>query len=298
MNRILYTTGNGKFVEDQWTLPACEPNQITVNSVLTGICRSDIDMMQGNFGPLPVSMSGHEGLGKVVAIGSKITDVTVGQYVATRGEPAYADQYTVRQGEYVVVPAAEPKYIVEPVACGINVVFQNLETLKARSGKGQRLLLLGSGFLAWVVYSTIGLLGLDFDVTVVGSSHKNLWKHRLSPTYNGTYDVIIDLSSKNDVFEKLIYNENALIVIGTQKQVTTNFADMLWKSVTISFPSPRNPSFICSMEQAVKWIEKRNLIVDCFWTCGYDRDTEWQQAFSDGVNRTSDYSRGYIKWSE
>jgi len=59
-NRILYTTGDSKFVETSWKKPQHKDNEISVKAIMTGICRSDIDMMQGNFGPLPIHMKGHE----------------------------------------------------------------------------------------------------------------------------------------------------------------------------------------------------------------------------------------------
>jgi hypothetical protein len=50
------------------------------------------------------------------------------------------------------------------------------------------------------------------------------------------------------------------------------------------------------MHFAKHWIENGYLEVDSFWTKGYNRDTEWQQAFADGVDRPNGYSRGYITW--
>jgi hypothetical protein len=50
------------------------------------------------------------------------------------------------------------------------------------------------------------------------------------------------------------------------------------------------------MQLAVSWIERGDLDVDKFWTREYNRNTEWQQAFEDGVNRPEGYSRGYIIW--
>ena len=70
----------------------------------------------------------------------------------------------------------------------------------------------------------------------------------------------------------------------------------LWKAVTTVRPSPRNPNFHQCMKDAVWMIENGCLKVDSFWTKCYNRDTEWQQAFADGANRPSNYSRGYIKW--
>jgi D-arabinose 1-dehydrogenase-like Zn-dependent alcohol dehydrogenase len=147
--RCLQTTGQGYFEEVDYDKPEPTSTEIEVQAVMTGVCRSDIDMMQGHFQSLPIHMQGHEGLGRVIGIGANITDVKFGDYVATRGEPAYADIYNVRKDEYVYVPEAHPRYIVEPVACGINAVDV------ADCSRQDKILIIGSGFLAWVAYNTL-----------------------------------------------------------------------------------------------------------------------------------------------
>ena len=294
--RLLNTTGSGNFEETTWELPKISCDEITVRAVMTGVCRSDIDMMRGEFGPLPLHMQGHEGLGKVIAVGSDVTNVTIGDYVATRGEPAYADFYNVRANEYVKVPSAEPKYILEPVACGINVVMQAIREIAERSGPGRRLLILGSGFLAWVAYNTIKINNLHFEITVIGNSNRELWGERLSTYYGGQFDVVIDLSSRDDVFTCDILHNESLVVFGVEKTITTSFNKLLWKACTMVFPSPRTSGFYQCMRLAEEWITNGTLVVDKFWSKGYNRNTEWQQAFIDGTERPAAYSRGYIYW--
>ena len=292
--KVLQTVGQGKFVETIYHKPDCTDREIVVKSIMTGVCRSDIDMMSGNFGPLPINMQGHEGLGLVMVVGKEIKDVRVGDLVATRGEPAYADFYNVRENEFTVVPEAEPKYIIEPVACGINLIRQAQSEIDKRKGS---ILILGSGFLAWVAYNTLKLDKVSNDIDVVGSSNKDIWGEILSSTIpNKQYDIVIDLSSGSAIFEKDILTNQALIIFGAQKEVTTNFANLLWKACTMIFPSPRNPQFIWYMKKAVYWIQTGQLDVDKFWTKCYNRSTEWQQAFADGKDRPNGYSRGYIKW--
>jgi D-arabinose 1-dehydrogenase-like Zn-dependent alcohol dehydrogenase len=298
MNRILQTIGDGEFTETQYDVPPLTEDEICVRSVMTGVCRSDIDMMMGDFGPLPLSMQGHEGLGQVIGIGANIKDVTFGDYVATRGEPAYADVYNVRRNEYVPVPEAAPRYILEPVACGINVVMQPIREIAERSGPGKRLLILGSGFLAWIAYHTILLNHLDFEITVVGSSNQSLWGDKLSAAHTGKFDVVIDLSGRTDIFDSDFLNVQALFVFGSQKEITTDFGNLLWKACTMIFPSPRTDKFYSCMKDAEQWITNGDINVDSFWTKGYNRDTEWQQAFSDAINRRDGYSRGYIYWNK
>lgn len=299
MNRILMTTGQGEFVETEYTCPTLDANEIEVKSIMTGVCRSDIDMMQGNFGPLPLNMQGHEGLGKVTKVGSAIFDVRVGDLVATRGEPAYADLYTVRQHEYIAVPEAHPRYIIEPVACGVNIVNQSLSELRWRQGATSKLLILGSGFLAWVAYHTITKhYHLRFDIDVVGRSNQDIWGDKLLESTDKQYDVIIDLSSRNDILDSDLYKDCALIIMAAAKTqpVSTTFDKMLWKAATMVFPSPRNSKFHQCMRDAVWMIENGKLDVDKFWTRSYNRNTEWQQAFKDGADRPANYSRGYIEW--
>lgn len=294
--KLLSTDGKGTFGEIAWDKPEITADDIEVRAVLTGVCRSDIDMMQGEFGPLPISMHGHEGLGQVTKVGANITDVKVGDYVATRGEPAYADMYNVRAYEYVCVPSAEPKYILEPVACGINVVNQNLREVAERAGEGRRLLILGSGFLAWVAYNTLLINHLEFDITVIGRSNQDLWQGKLSQEITGVYDVIIDLTERTDYLQGDCVANNGLIIIGTDKHINQTFGQLIWKAVTISFPSPRTPRFYEAMVMARDWVASGQLTVDKFWTKSYNRNTEWQSAFADGVDRPAGYSRGYIKW--
>lgn len=292
--RILQTSGDGKFVETDWQKPEPADTEIEVKSLMTGVCRSDIDMMTGEFGPLPINMQGHEGLAQVTKVGSSVTDVQVGDIVATRGEPAYADYYNVKRKEYVPVPEAHPKYIIEPVACGINIIEQPRREIEKR--QGGKLLILGSGFLAWVAYHNIIWNKLDFEIDVVGSSNKDLWRDLLKKEYSGKYDVVIDLSSRNDVLTKDILNVGALVVFGSQKPVDTDFRYLLWNACTMVFPSPRNDEFYYWMKKAVYKIENGELNIDNFWSRSYNRDTEWKQAFDDGINRPSNYSRGYIRW--
>ena len=291
MTRCLQTTGQGYFEEVEYVMPTLTENEICVRAVMTGVCRSDIDMMNGNFGPLPLQMQGHEGLGQVIGIGANITDVNFGDIVATRGEPAYADFYNVRKDEYVQVPEAHPRYIIEPVACGINAVDV------ADCARRDKILIIGSGFLAWVAYHTLTKFKHCERVDVVGSSNIDLWGDRLLLGTTESYDVVIDLSGKYALGIDINLNNNALIVDAVGKAVSKEEAQaQLWKAVTTVRPSPRNPNFHQCMKDAVWMIENGCLKVDSFWTKCYNRDTEWQQAFADGANRPSNYSRGYIKW--
>ena len=290
--KCLQTTGQGYFEEVDYDKPEPSTNEIEVKAVMTGVCRSDIDMMQGNFGPLPLYMQGHEGLGLVTKVGSSIFDVKVGDYVATRGEPAYADYYNVREKEYIYVDQAHPRYILEPVACGINCVVDDF-----RKRPNTKTIILGSGFLAWVVYHNLRMHFPKMSIDVIGTSNSDLWNNKLLVGASDSYDNVIDLSGKYELGTEINLNNNAIIVDAIGKAVSKTEAEQqLWKSVTTYKPSPRNPNFYQCMKDAVWMIENGKLKVDSFWTRGYNRKTEWKQAFADGADRPNGYSRGYITW--
>lgn len=302
--KLLATQGQGYFYETEYLCPENVDDGIIVRNIMTGVCTSDVAMMQGLFGPLPLNMQGHEGLGRVIAIGDNVrADVHVGDYVATRGEPAYADCYPVRQGEFVVVPEAHPRYIIEPVACGINIIEGDLTEIEGRSyaADDPKLLIIGTGFLSYVAYKTLKLNDLDYQIDVVGQSNHEVWQKenvKLKSRPDKNYEVIVVLKENvNFLEDPNVINENGLLIDAVGRNISKKESEnLLWKSVTTVRPSPRKPLFNSCMEQAVEWIESGKLDVDKFWTRSYNRTTEWQQAFQDGMNRPLNYSRGYIVW--
>ena len=292
--RLLHTTGNGKFEETSWEKPEINDYEIEVKAIMTGVCRSDIDMMNGNFGPLPLNMQGHEGLGQVTKIGNDIQNCNIGDFVATRGEPAFADYYNVRNNEFVVVPEADSKYILEPVACALNI--SRLVT-QENLFKKSRVLIIGSGFLAKIIFADFQDTLLE--TTVIGNSNKDFFGKSLIQEPEGEYDIVIDLKDTNNVvFEKDILADNPMIIMGTdKKEQNIIFEKLLWKNARMFFPSPRDPRFIHRMDDALHFVKTGTIDMSTFWTKEYDRDTEWQSAFDEANKRTGNYSRGYIKWN-
>ena len=301
MVRLLYTTGNGAFVEDlNYVLPPLQCNEIKVKAIKTGVCRSDIDMMQGKFGPLPTNMQGHEGLGQVIDAGCEVDKSIIGAYVATRGEPAYADEYNVRDREYVVVPGCGEEYILEPVACGINCIMQPMQQKLFNKFTNPKIAIVGSGFLAKIVYKTLSILYPDWnDISVLGRANPEYWSNNgitLQYDFDSEYDIIIDLKDTARTFNVDCMKPQGLVIMASTKKGGIKLDNFLWKAVTVVFPSPRADTFYTSMVKARDWIHQGYIDTTNFWTCGYDRDTEWRKAFKDGKDRPKGYGRGFIEW--
>ena len=206
--------------------------------------------------------------------------------------------------EFVVVPEAAPKYIIEPVACGINIVVADLAEIDSRLfiKPNSKTLIIGSGFLAYVAYKTLKNLEIQTHIDVVGRSNQDLWQQAgviLKTMPDRDYDVVINLRDNHAWLEQadLIVNNGCLIDAVGRSISKKESEILLWRCVTTVRPSPRKSMFIHCMQQAVKWIQSGQLVVDDFWTKGYNRDTSWQQAFEDSSNRPEHYSRAYIYWT-
>jgi D-arabinose 1-dehydrogenase-like Zn-dependent alcohol dehydrogenase len=296
--RQLVTDGEGTFFEKDYLVPMLTTDEIRVRAIMTGVCRSDIDMMNGKFALLPTDMHGHEGLGEVIAVGNNIEDCKVGDYVATRGEPGYADVYNCKQGTYCVVPEATPEYIIEPVACAVNMIHTCEQELdKRHNGK---MLIIGGGFLAKIFYQTLAEMDFEFDIDVWTNTDLDWWNEQganMSEYRRFAYDIVVDLKD-TDQIKRVNVNPNALIILAAQKTVPHmfDFANWLWNNVTIKMPSPRAETFHEAMKWATYAIQTGKIEVDNVWTNSYSRETTWQQAFEHGNDRPQGYGRGYIEW--
>ena len=302
MTRLFYTTGKQDIIHEEWDKPEITNNEIEVQSVFTGMCRSDIDMYCGTFQLLPKTIQGHESVGIVTKVGKDIKDVKEGDYVATRGEPAFADFYNCPHRMFVKIPELSPKYIIEPVACAINIAESGIA---ARFGNDE-VLILGSGFLSTIVYTYYKNNNRvrPGQVTVVGNANRDFWTKQGIELVNALdiagkkFKNVIDISEKPEYLDLNFYAEGANIVLAAEKHPAANltFGQFLWNATNIKFPSPRNYYFYDCMVDAVASIKSGEIDVSTLWTKSYDRETEVELAFKEGLHRAPGYGRGYIEW--
>lgn len=298
--KLLYTTGNNDILETTWDKPEPEKDEIEVKAVMTGVCSSDVAMYDGKFTTLPKEIQGHEGLGMVTKVGSLVEanmGIAKGDIVATRGEPGFADYYNAKQGTFVKVPnKADPKYILEPVACGINVanaVYNHSED------KEQSIAIIGTGFLARVTHYTLKRNGYK-NFTVCGNAYPEYWDKQgvIKTTHNqieGGFDAFIDFSSKQEYMLGDYVNENGVYVLAAEKTVDNmDFSKYLWKNITIKCPSPRDETFIQSMRYARECIKSGSLDVSDMWEKAYNKENA-QTAFENKLNGI-DKGRTYLLW--
>lgn len=311
MNRLFYTTGNQDILETEYKLPDLSAEDVIVKSIYTGVCRSDVAMYNGDFQLLPKEIQGHECLGEVVEVGNKFHSIKVGDIVATRGEPGFADKYIAKWGTFVKVPEVSPKYIIEPVACGVNIVDNYLRMWIGQDNvffNRKKYLIIGTGFLAQVIYKTLEFgLKRKCNVYVVGNSNKEFWENtdvtmlrdidleEGSYVFDAVFDIKDDPKYINDLY---LLKPNGVHLICAEKTEDINITSSkyLWENNKILFPSPRDINFINGMELAVELVKDGTIDTENLWSKSYKRDTEVEQAFKDANDRTKQYTRGYIEW--
>ncbi|MBW3085479.1 alcohol dehydrogenase [Austwickia sp. TVS 96-490-7B] len=159
------------------SLPEPGPGQALVKNISSGVCHTDLHAAMGDWPvkPQPPFIPGHEGVGRVVAVGPQVTDLAVGdlvgnawlwsacgtcEYCRTGWETLCGAQenggYTVDGsfGEYMLVdtrfaarlPEGCDPVEVAPILCAGVTVYKGLKVTETRPGQ-------------WVAISGIGGLG-------------------------------------------------------------------------------------------------------------------------------------------
>ena len=142
----------GKFVLKN--VPVLEPSagQVLVALEGCGVCSSSIPVFEGRpwFSyPLGPGAPGHEGWGKVEAVGDGVVDFKPGDRVAILSQNAFAEFDTVTQDAVVKIPPelGGVPFPGEPLGCAMNIME------RANISSGQSVAILGIGFLGAILTS-------------------------------------------------------------------------------------------------------------------------------------------------
>ena len=131
-------------------VPAPGPGQLLVRLEGSGVCASNLPVWEGRDWfeyPQPVGAPGHEGWGRVAALGPGVSGLRVGDRVAVLSYRAYAELDVAEADAVVPLPTALDGLAVpgEPLGCAVNVF--------RRSGiePGHTVAIVGIGFLGAIL---------------------------------------------------------------------------------------------------------------------------------------------------
>lgn len=127
-------------------IPEPAPEQVLVRLEGCGVCASNLPPWEGREWftyPMAPGALGHEGWGRITAVGSSVAGFTPGQRVAFLSGNSYAEYDVAGQDSLVHLPASldDVPFPGEPLGCAINIF--------RRSGisAGQTVAIVGVGFL-------------------------------------------------------------------------------------------------------------------------------------------------------
>ncbi|WP_136514350.1 MDR/zinc-dependent alcohol dehydrogenase-like family protein [Geomonas edaphica] len=151
-------TGPGETEVKRVPRPEPGAGEVLVALEGCGVCASNLPLWQGrpwfNYPALP-GAPGHEGWGRVQALGDGAQGVKVGDRVAFLSNNAYAEFDLVRTDALVKIPASldgQP-FPGEPVGCAMNVFRRSCIE------PGQTVALIGAGFLGAIFTSLAAARG-------------------------------------------------------------------------------------------------------------------------------------------
>jgi 2-desacetyl-2-hydroxyethyl bacteriochlorophyllide A dehydrogenase len=123
--RAAVITGVGQVSVETVDDPTPGPRDVVVEVAAAGICGTDLHILQGEFAPTLPIIPGHEFAGTVVALGSDVTEVAVGDRVAVDPSLHCGECYQCRRGRGnmcerwaaigVTHPGAVADYVAVPV---------------------------------------------------------------------------------------------------------------------------------------------------------------------------------------
>ncbi|NJC33926.1 threonine dehydrogenase-like Zn-dependent dehydrogenase [Sphingomonas jejuensis] len=148
--RAAVLTGPGAVRVDQVDRPVPGPGQVRVRLEGCGVCASNLTPWEGpdwmTFPTAPGAL-GHEGWGRVEAIGTDVADLSPGDRVAILSGHAFADTDIAAADQLVRLPHSfgDTPFPAEPIGCAFNI-FRRSDIQP-----GQTVAILGIGFLGAIL---------------------------------------------------------------------------------------------------------------------------------------------------
>jgi threonine dehydrogenase-like Zn-dependent dehydrogenase len=198
-------------------IPEPGPDDVMVAMEACGICTWDVVSYLGRFGRHQTYpfCAGHEGIGRIVRVGARVTSVRPGQRVAmlelpvgTPGGPLMARHALRTERQVAVIPEdATPVHlwIVEPAVCVVNGI------VSAGIQPGDRVALVGTGYMGLLFVQGLrrSLLGnltaFDLDerrlalASELGADEAvSLASGEVPRRLAGSFDVVIETAATSD----------------------------------------------------------------------------------------------------
>lgn len=276
------------FVIREADTPVAINDEVLVRLEGTGVCASNLPVWEGREWftyPLEPGAPGHEGYGRVAAVGPEVDGLTVGDKVAMISFHAYAEYDKASVSNVVKLPDSVNgrPFPGEPAACAVNVVK------RSDIRKGQRVLVIGAGYLGCMVIQLAKSEGAEVAVvsrrstslhyaSMAGADHLIVFDdyyrtiEKIRAVFPDNISRVIEatgVQSAIDLATEVIDTRGKLIIAGYHQdgQRSVNMQVWNWKGIDVINAHERDPRvYIEGLKQAIIYAEKNVLQPEKFIT--------------------------------
>ncbi len=311
--RAAVVTAPEKLEVREVPLPEPGDGQVRVRLEGCGVCASNIPPWEGrpwfNY-PMEPGALGHEGWGRIDAVGSGVEGLKEGQRVAMLTQHAYAEYDVADEGSVVSLPGSLESQPLpgEPLGCAMNI-FRRSEI---RSGK--TVAIIGIGFLgALLVQLSKGVVAtvfaisrrpfalqvartFDADETIPLEDHWQIINQVRDLTGGIFCDVVVEATGKQwplDLAGELTRERGRLVVAGYHQDGLRQVNMQLWNwrgLDVINAHEREQQVYIDGIRKAVDAVQSRAMDPEPLYTHQFPLE-ELDQA----LNATRDRPEGFMK---
>jgi threonine dehydrogenase-like Zn-dependent dehydrogenase len=248
-------------------VPEPAPHEVRVKMEGAGVCASELPLYEGRAWfeyPRAYGEPGHEGWGRIDAVGEGVTTVRVGERVAVISQRAHAEQDVTDASNVVALPpeldSAYP-FPGEPLACAMNAVR------RAGVQQGDRIAVVGCGFQGLLLVQLCA--GIASEVAAISRRDSSLelavslgagaaWRFDDHALERERFDVVFEATGHQqplDLAARLTRVRGRLAIVGYHQDGRRSVDMQLWnwRGLDVVNAHERDPAlYVAGLRAAVE----------------------------------------------
>jgi threonine dehydrogenase-like Zn-dependent dehydrogenase len=254
--------------------PEPGPNQVRVKLEGAGICASELPLYEGREWfeyPRAHGEPGHEGWGRIDAVGSDVSALSVGQRVAVISQRAHAELDVTEAANVVALPpdlGGDAPFPGEPLACAMNALR------RAGVQPGERVAVVGCGFQGLLLVQLCAVHGAE--VAAVSRRESSLeyaraagagaaWRSGDRALEDQSFDVVFEATGYQeplDLASRLTRVRGRLVIVGYHQDGRRSVDMQLWnwRGLDVINAHERDPAvYVAGLRDAVEAVRAGRL---------------------------------------
>ncbi len=232
-------------------IPEPRPDEVLVKLLFNGICGTDLRVWEGTHWmvegwPLEPGAFGHESVGEVVKVGSKVRDLKIGDKVVGFGGKSFA-QYSLAKDPILIADSAlERMSLVSPLSNALNIASL------VDSRPNSKALIMGQGTIGLFVTKILSEKHVKVIATDIIEKRLELSKKFGATTYDardpeyvtkilnehGEIETVVECAGSEETLLpacEIVSKAGTIIIYGCQRTMALPYRPLRKKGVRIEF---------------------------------------------------------------